>query len=134
MTEPPTVVTDWRTRDESKLPDVAPGEEYERVIATQKFVVLHQVVVRGVVLVRLGIDAVSEVPFELDSVDGELRRYRIAGLTDDAVRKSLVKVGAAAAGENAVAIAPGLEVKLLVRNEGSLPVKPRAAIVVQEES
>ena len=134
MTAPRTsVVTDRRVRDDSKLPDVPPGETYERVIALPKFAVLHQVVVTGPSLVRLGIDAVPDVPFELESTDGNVRRYRPCGLTDEAIKKHLVKVGAAAAGENAIAIAPGLEVKLLLHNDVSVPVKPRAAIVVQEE-
>lgn len=128
-----SVITDWRVRDEDKLPDVPPGEGYERQIAPQKFVVLHRVVVRGMSLAQLGIGAVSSVPFELDSVDGDTRYYRPCGLDAEAIKKSLVKVGAAVAGPNAIAIAPALEVRLLLVNEGTTAAKPRAAIVVQEE-
>lgn len=128
-----SVITDWRVPDEETLPDLAPGEDYERVIAPQKFVVLQQVIVRGPSLVRLRIGAVPEVPFELVSTDGDVRRYRPKGLTDATIKKRLVEVGAAAASANAIAIAPALEVRILLRNEGATPVKPRAAIFVQEE-
>ena len=127
-----SVITDWHVRDERALPDVPPGGEYERVIAPQKFVVLHQIIVRGPSLVRLQIDTVPDVPFELESVDGDVRRYRPKGL-DDSIKKQLVKVGAAVAGLNAIAIAPALEVRLQLRNEGDAPTKPRAALLVQEE-
>lgn len=130
-----TVVTDWRVRDEQTLPDLAPGEDYERVIAPQKFVVLHQILVWGPSLVGLGIGGVRDVPFELENADTGVRRYRLRGLTDEALKNSFAKNGGAAAvGDHALAIAPGLEVRLLLRNEGAVPVKPRAAIVVQEES
>ena len=128
-----SVITDWRVRDDSDLPDVPSGGECERVIAPQKFVVLHRIVVRGPSLVRLGIGAVPDVPFELESVDGDVRRYRPRGLDDEAIKKSLVKIGAAVATPNAIALAPGLEVRLQLRNECALPTKPRAALLVQEE-
>ncbi len=128
-----SVITDWRVRDESDLPDVPPGGEYERVIAPQKFVVLHRIIVRGPSLVRLGIGAVPDVPFELESVDGEVRRYRPKGLYEEAINTQLVKAGAAAASPNAIAILPGLEVRLQLRNEGDTPTKPRAALLVHEE-
>ena len=128
-----SVITDWRVRDESTLPDLLPGDEYERVIAPQKFVVLHRIIIRGPNLIRLGIGGVPDVPFELESVDGDVRRYRAKGLNDEALKKQLVKVGAAASGPNAIAIAPGLEICLQLRNEGAAPTKPRAALLVQEE-
>jgi hypothetical protein len=127
-----SVITDWRVKDENELPDLAPGDEYESVIAPQKFVVLHRIIVRGPSLVRLRIGAVPDVPFELESVDGEVRRYQ-PKVDDESLKKLLVKVGATAAGQNAIAIAPGLEVRLQLRNEGDAPTKPRAALLVQEE-
>lgn len=133
MTARTSIITDWRVRDDD-LPDLAPGEEYERMIAPQKFVVLHRIIVRGPILVRLGIGSMPDVPFELESVDGDIRRYQPCGLDDDAIKKSLVKVGAAVAGGSAIAIVPGLEVRLLLRNETDVVIKPRAAILVQEES
>jgi hypothetical protein len=134
MTAPRTsVITDWRVRDEDTLPDLAPGEEYERVIAPQKFVVLHRIILRGTSLVSLRIGAVPDVPFELESVDGDVRRYRPAKLDHEELKQLLVKTGAAAAGPNAIAIVPGLEVRLQLHNEGKTPAKPRAALLVQEE-
>lgn len=127
-----SIITDWRTK-EGDLPDVAPGDEYERVIAPQKFVVLHRVVVRGLTLVRLKIGAVKNVPFELDSTDGPQRTYRLRDLDDEMLKKSLIKTGAAVAAPQAIAIAPGLEVRAVLRNESDAPAKPRAALVVQEE-
>lgn len=134
MSAPRTsVITDWHVRDESTLPDLAPGEEYERVIAPQKFVVLHRIIVRGPSLMSLRIGAVSDVPFELESVDVEVRRYQPKGLNNEELKKQLVKTGAAPAGLNMIALAPGLEVRLQLRNEGAAPTKPRAALLVQEE-
>lgn len=127
-----SLITDWRTK-EGDLPDVAPGDEYERVIAPQKFVVLHRVVVRGLTLVRLEIGAVKNVPFELDGTDGPQHTYRLRGLDDEMLKKSLIKTGAAVAAPQAIAIAPGLEVRAVLRNESDAPAKPRAALVVQEE-
>lgn len=133
-----SVITDWRIRDENDLPDIGPGEECERVIAPQKFVVLYRIIVRGswASLVRLQIGAVPDVPFELESVDddGKLRHYRPTDLANEAIKKQLIKVGAAAATPNAIAIAPGLEVRLHLRNEGARPAKLSAALLVQEES
>jgi hypothetical protein len=150
-----SVITDWRVRDENELPDLAPGEEYERVIAPQKFVVLHRIVIRGPSLIRLRIGAVLDVPFELESEDDTrspgssirdgkiaVRQYRPKELDNgrltsqgyESIKKQLVKAGAAVAGPNAIALAPGLEVWLVLKNEGDAPVKPRAALLVQEES
>ena len=131
-----TSITDRRVHDDSDLPDVPPGAEYARVITPQKFVVLHQIVIHGPILVGLRIGALSDVPFELESVDGDgdARRYRPKGLDGELIKKQLVKVGAAAAGPNAIAIAPGLEVRLQLRNEGDAPTKPRVALLVQEET
>ena len=128
-----SVITDWRIRDESDLPDVPPGGEYEYVIAPQKFVVLRQIIVCGPSLVRLQIGAVPDVPFELEGVDGEIRRYRPDGLEQESIKKQLVKAGAATAGANMIAISPGLEVRLQLRNEGDAPTKPRTALLVHEE-
>jgi hypothetical protein len=132
-----SVITDWRVRDERELPDIPPGDEYEHVIAPQKFVVLHRIIVHGPSLVRLGIGAVPDVPFELVSADGDVRRYRPKDLDKqffETCHGCLVKVGAAAVGPSAIAIAPGLEVWLVLRNDGETPVKPQASLIVQEET
>jgi hypothetical protein len=134
-----SIITDWRVRDEADLPDLQPGEEYECVIAPQKFIVLHRIIVRGQSLVRLTlvhvqIGTVPDVPFKLDSVDGEVRRYLLTNLDQESLKTLLIKTGAAVAGESAIAIVPGLEVRLQLRNEGNAPIKPRAALLVQEES
>ena len=128
-----SVITDWRVSDENDLPDVPPGGEYERVIAPQKFVVLRQIIVRGPSLVRLQIGTVSEVPFELEEVKGEISRYRPKDLDVRFLDRLLLKVGAAAAGPHMIAISPGLEVRLHLRNEGDAPTKPRVALLVHEE-
>jgi hypothetical protein len=133
-----SVITDWRVREDD-LPDVAPGEEFEYVIAPQKFVVLHRIRVvsslpRGdMALIRLEIGMVKDIPFELESTDGPVRTYRLKGLNDDDLKKRLIKTGAAVATKDSIAIAPALEVRTVLRNEGSRPAKPRAALLVQEE-
>jgi hypothetical protein len=176
-----SVITDWRSRDED-LPDVAPGEEYECRIAPQKFVALRQIRVLNMVLVRLRIGAVEEVPFELESTDvhkastackqcdharayhreaadtqepwlcaypahqngapcdcqgfvepTQQRNYKPAGLAVAPLKKRLIATGAAVATADSIAITPGLEVCLVLRNEGQVPVKPRAALIVYEE-
>jgi hypothetical protein len=132
-----SVITDWRTKEDD-LPDVAPGEEYEYVIAPQKFVVLHRIRVVNslpggdLTLVRLKIGAIEDVPFELDRVDGLVRTYRLKGLDNEDLKKLLVRTGAAAM-KAAIAIAPALEVRAVLRNEGTRAAKPRAALIVQEE-
>jgi len=128
-----SVITDWRVRNDDDLPDIAPGEEFERVIAPQKFIVLHAIILRGPPLVSLQIGALPDVPFELEAIDVDIRRYRPSGLNDEALKKSLIHVGAAAAGVHAIAIVPALEVRMVVRNDGAAPVKPHAALLVQEE-
>lgn len=127
-----SIITDWSVRDEDELPDVPPGGEHEQAIAPQKFVVLRRIVVRDLTLVRLQIGVV-EVPFELETTDGPLRTYRPKSLNDDALKKRLVATGAAVATVDSIAIAPGQEVRVLLRNDGQLPAKPRAALLVQEE-
>ncbi len=126
-----SVITDWSVRDED-LPDVPPGGEHERVIAPQKFVVLRRVIVRDVALVRLRVGAV-EVPFELESADGPQRSYKPRGLDDDALKRQLVATGAAVATRDSIAVAPGLEIRARLRNEGDAPAKPRVALLVHEE-
>lgn len=128
-----SIITDWRVRDENELPDVPPGDEYERAIVPQKFIVLHQIVTRGPSLIRLRVGAVTDVPFELVSFDGDVRRYRPKDLDKQFFDQLLVKVGVAAVSANAIAIPPNMEVWLILRNDGAVPVKPRAALIVQEE-
>jgi len=127
-----SVITDWRVRDE-ELPDLLPGEKVERVIAPQKFVVLHQIILRGPYLLRLRIGAVRDVPFELVNVDGEDRRYRPKDLDQESIKSQLVATGAPALGPNAIALPPGIDVCLELRNERGIPTKPHASLLVQEE-
>ena len=134
-----SVITDWSTKDDD-LPDVTPGETFERVIASQKFIVLHRIRVVDLALDRLEIGVVKDIPFELDSTEGTVRTYRLKGLDDNDLKQRLVRAGAAAM-KDAVAIAPTLEradpvaweVRIVLRNDGSAPAKPRAALIVQEE-
>ena len=129
-----SVITDWRTREDA-LPNVAPGEEFERVIATQKFIILHQIIVHDMTLIHLEIGRVKDVPFELHSTDEPTRtyRYRLKGLDDEALKQKLLKTGAAVATRDTIAISPELEVRLLLRNDRGVPAKPCAALFVQEE-
>jgi len=138
-----SVITDWRTCEDD-LPDVTPGEEFERVITPQKFVVLHQILLINaltlgdMVLVHLRIGGVEGVPFELKSNEracgeGPVLTYRLKGLDNKDLKRRLVDTGAAVATRDSIAISPGLDVRLLLRNEGRRPAKPRAALVVQEE-
>lgn len=114
---------------------VPPGGEVECWITPQKFVVLHQIILRGWThLVRLRIGAVIDVPFELVNEDGEVRRYRPKGLDQVSIKDQLIATGAAAVGPNAIAIPPGMNVHLELRNERGIPTKPRAALLVQEET
>jgi len=131
MTARTSIITDWRTREED-LPDVPPGGEFECVSAPQKFVVVVRVVVRDMILVRLQIGTV-EVPFELESIDGSVRRYRPKGLDDAELKKRLIATGAAIATLDSIAIIPNLEIRTLLRNDGDTTAKPRAALLVQEE-
>lgn len=134
-----SVITDWRTKDED-LPDLVFGEEYERVITPQLFVVLHRIIVRGrfLRLRSLRIGALSDVPFELENEleneGGEILHYRPKDLDQEPIKQQLINTGAAAVGPNAVAIPPGMNVLLVLRNESVVPTKPRAALVVQEEA
>jgi hypothetical protein len=133
MLDDRTAIITEPVRSEQDLPDILPGHEYECVIETQKFVVLRRILVRDLVLVRLEIGNVKDVPFELESKDRAQRNYRLKGLDGEALKKDLVMAGAAVATRDTIAIAPELEVRLLLRNENGVPAKPRAALFVQEE-
>jgi hypothetical protein len=127
------IITDWRTRDED-LPDVPPGEEFERVITPQKHVALCRVVVRDLHLisrsqsrrtlrlapagrlVHLEIGVVT-CAFQLESTDGSLRYYRPS--SSPAV--------------DAISVVAGLDVRVFLRNFGDSPAKPRVSLIVREE-
>lgn len=134
--DPARFITYWRTPGSHKeLPDLDPGDECDHVILPQRFIVLHSILVHdpSLVLVRLGVGAEPDVPFEQASVTGEERRYKLKDLDVLFFDRRLAKVGAAAIGADAIAIPPGMEVRLQLRNVGPDPIKPRAALVVQEE-
>lgn len=118
--------------DEAEVP---PGGEAECWIRPQMFVVLHQIVLRGWMhLVRLRIGAALDVPFELVNEDGELRQYRLKDLDQAPIKDQLVATGAPAVNAHTIAIPPGLEVYLELRNERGISTKPHAALLVQEET
>jgi hypothetical protein len=123
-----SVVTDWRTRDED-LHDLAPDDEIERRITPQKFCVLLQITTVGVRLVSLRIGNIHEIPFRIVSEDGPRRAYAPTGLSDPDLKQKIAATGAAVA-ISAIAVPPAMDV---VRNEGPTPVKPRVALLVQEE-
>ena len=121
---------------DADLPDLAFGEEYEHVITPQKFVILLQIAVLNVDLVRIQIGKV-EVPFELlPNLDGRTKTYRPAGLDNDDLKRRLVETGATVATPHSIAMAPGLDVRTIVKNAGPMmaAVKFRVAVVVQEEA
>jgi hypothetical protein len=128
-----SVLTDWRS-NEDDLPDVGPGEEHDLFITPQKFVVLHRVLVRerGLILVRLGIGAVEDVPFERIGTSDTVQVYRAKDL--GTLKRYLADAGAAVVTDNVIAVPPGMDVHLTLRNTGAVPAKPRAALFVQEES
>lgn len=128
-----SVITDWRIRNDADLPEVRPLEDHEYVIAPQKFVILRRILVRDLHLVRLCIGAADEIPFKLESTDGFRRTYRPSGLENEALKKRLLAVGAAAAPHDEIALAPGLEVRMLLHNKSSTTTKLRVALLVQEE-
>lgn len=126
-------IDDWRISNVD-LPALAPGEEHERVVTPQKFVILLQIATLNVDLVRLQIGAV-EVPFELlPNMDGRTKTYRPAGLDDADLKQYLVKTGAAIATPHSIAMVPGLDVRTIVKNTGECSTQFRVAVVVQEEA
>jgi hypothetical protein len=126
-----SVITDWRTSDEV-LPDVAPGKEFERRVTPQKFVVLWRIQVLNMALVRLEIGTIKGIPFELDRQEGATRVYR-PNVTDESIKKRLIEAGGAVAARDAIAVMPAIDIRVVLRNDGSAPVKPRVALIVQEE-
>jgi hypothetical protein len=109
-----TLITDWR-RHEDDQPDVAPGEDHERVITPQKPVVLMRILIRGY---HARLDRVQigpkEVPFRLMSVHGPRQSY--STLPDDEIP-----------------LLAAQDVRLTLHNDGDAPVKPRVALLVREE-
>lgn len=128
--------TYWRTPGRSPgrdLPALAPNDECDHVILPQRFIVLHRIITHGPILVGLTVGACADVPFELESTDGDVRHYRLKDLDVRFFDRALAKVGAAAVDSKAIAIPPGMEVRLQLRNESAGKLKPRAAILVEEE-
>jgi len=127
-------ITDWRVHDHD-LPVLPPGEEYARVITPQKFCVLLHIAVLDVVLVRLRIGKVENVPFELlPDVDGHTRTYRPYDLdANEDLRRRLVETGAAVTTDHEIAIPPGMDVRATVRNQGEWATQFRVALVVRQE-
>lgn len=123
-----TVITDWRVRDEDALADVAPGEEYERVITPQKPVTLRRILC-NLCLERLQVGPV-DIPFEITADDGQIR-YKPIWL--HRVRDALARAGSGARGDDGVVVAAGQDVRILLRNETDAPAKPRAALLIEEE-
>ena len=130
-----TTIEDWRLK-ETASPFIPPGEEYEHVIAPQKFCVLLDIAIRHVVLVRLRIGAVDNVPFErLPGTDVDTLTYRPCGLHDVAdLRDRLVKTGASVPAPDAIGLVPGLEVRMTLRNQNEWAMQFRAALVVEEQA
>jgi len=129
----PAIITDWRVRDDV-LPNGTPGETHECAIAPQTFVVLRRIRTYGMTLVSLRIGAVEAVPFGRIADDGHQHDYAPKDLDDASLRERLVATGAAVATADSIAIVPGLEVRVVLRNEGDVPAKPRALIVQEENS
>ena len=128
------VITDWCVFGDAALPDALPGKAYEvaiacayprvclgvdkplheRVIVSQRDVTLCWILVRGLYLERLWVGAV-EAAFELYGGDGHLWTFRPARLGHE------------------ISLLAGQDVRLLLRDERRVPVKPRAFLRVREE-
>ena len=132
MSDHMSVITDWRVRDDD-LPDILPGEEFEHVITPQKHVVLCRIVVGGLHLVRLVI-GIIEIPFKLEAFanpfkleaydNNDLRTYRPTAPKQLTIRRTKA---------DEIAVVAGQDVRVVLRNEGDEPAKPRAALLVREE-
>ena len=95
---------------------------------------------QNVVLVRLRIGAVEDVPFEqvprrerLRDLGDLTQTYQPAGLHDEDLKHRLVKTGAAVAGPNTIYMVPGLDIRAVVRNDGVWATQFRVAIVAEED-
>lgn len=121
-------IIDWRVRDEDSLPDVAPGEECERVITPQKHVVLRRIRC-DLCLVRLQVGPI-EVPFEIAADDGQIW-YKPIWL--HRVRRELEGIGSGVSGADGVLVVAGLDVRLVMKSNYAAPLKPRVALFGEEE-
>lgn len=125
------VITNWRTCDED-LPSVPPGDEHVVVTTPPKFVILYQILVRDMVLKRLEIGGVKNIPFEAENPSYFPRIYRLTGLDSEKIKSLLGEIGISILSEEALAIPPGLEIRFVLRNEGPSYTKPRTALVFRE--
>jgi len=112
-----SAITDWHTPEDA-LPDVLPGDMYEHGITPQKRITLCRVLVRDLHLAHLRIGNV-EISFKLENADGPLRTYQPTLRRTDLVTE--------------LQVLAGQDVRVTLRNDGALPVKPRAALLVREE-
>lgn len=127
-----SIITDWRWTDDG--PDVAPGEEFERVITPQISVVLFRILVRGrgIHLSRLQIGA-EEIPFRLEGSNGDLRGY--SPRVDQAAREKLLRIQSMPQpSDDEITISAGLNVRITLHNEDIEPTRHRAALLVREDS
>lgn len=126
-----SVVTDWRIRDED-LADIPPGKTCERVITPQRHSLLRQIVVRHLQLAWLQIGNVI-VPFEICGENGAVRTYRPIA-TDIQILRQLANTGAQVLARHAIRVVAGLDVRVILRNDGASPKKPIVSLIVQEEA
>jgi hypothetical protein len=120
-------ITDARVRDEDALPDVLPGEAYERVITPQRHVILRRIRC-DLCLERLKVGPI-EVPFEITADNGQIW-FKPIWL--EKVRRDLERVGSGVRGADGVLVVAGLDVRVTLRNERDVPVKPRLALIGEE--
>jgi hypothetical protein len=127
-----TTVTDWRLRDEDLL-EIRPGASIARVITPQRHSVLQKIVVPDLKLVWLRIGAVHAVPFEICGEDGNLRIYRPVVPAGSEDIGHLAGCGAQVLAPDAIRVCAGMDVYLVLRNDRTVPIKPRVSLLVQEE-
>lgn len=119
-------------------PDLLPGEVRVLVLVTQQFSLLQYVLLSpDAALTHLQISGVeiscAQVPYAEVPPEDPWQRYRFRGLDDPALRRALITHGAAVAPQDTIAVSPGVEIQLHLRNAGAAPARPRAALLVHEE-
>ena len=112
------IITDWRS-SEDDLPDVAPGEEYERRITPQNNLELRRIMIRDLRLIRLRIGN-REVAFQQDVVT-----------SDDAAPRGYRPLDPFAVHVDSFFVHAGEDVIILLRNDGRVTGKPRAALLAR---
>lgn len=119
-------------------PDLLPGEVRVLALVPPQFSLLQYVLLSpDVSLTRLQISGIeiscAQVPYEEVPPGDPWQWYRFRDLDDPALRRALITHGAAVATRDTIAVSPNVEIQVHLRNVGTTPAKPRAALLVHEE-